>query len=415
METVFSVSCTADGILSQLAFDPDVPFNGDQMAIYLKRFLFVYEGIKNKKAPQFTVRRNPNKRNSNLQNIMIITVSKPSSLESKSISIETRDPQLICLEEWSKIVEWLKQFGLIDLEFFCLIVENNLNELLSKFKFDSNSAETLKLKKNPYGQRKQFVAKVNIDIITNKIESSVNINLNRRRPRIKLSFSFAPIDFLKIDNSSVSNLEKELLLINIVKDANFVEVSITNNFDWLSTICPDGINCIINDPGSNPADAVALFWDQARNDKFRDLEAIAATHDGQGLDNMSPEDVAYWTDIIDNSGAPADVQRKCMLEFEKEMNHNQTILCCASCGCRLMESMTYISLEDVRLLEIKDAKDIAAYNAIPNLYKAVHNVFQYKDRLYRVHERFLENVPLDATPPGNFTKSSPSKIIDLFL
>jgi hypothetical protein len=244
METVFSVSCPADGILSQLAFDPDVPFNGDQMAIYLKRFLFVYEGMKNKKAPQFTVRRNPNKKKSNLQNIMIITVSKPSSLESKSISIETMDPQLICLEEWSKIVEWLKQFGLIDLEFFCLIVENNLNELLSKFKFDSNSAETLKLKKNPYGQRKQFVAKVNIDIITNKIESSVNINLNRRRPT-KLSFSFAPIDFLKIDNSFVSNFAASLLdcgrTIHGLLDLPFIVTDKDGIYKELSTTAMDGL------------------------------------------------------------------------------------------------------------------------------------------------------------------------------
>jgi hypothetical protein len=90
-----------------------------------------------------------------------------------------------------------------------------------------------------------------------------------------------------------------------------------------------------------------------------------------------------------------------MLEFEKQMNHNQTIMCCASCGSRLMEPMEYITLDSARVLVITDLEELAAYNAIPNLYKAVHNVFQYKVSLYRVHERFLHNVLFGATPPGN--------------
>ncbi len=116
---------------------------------------------------------------------------------------------------------------------------------------------------------------------------------------------------------------------------------------------------------------------------------------------MTHADVNYWTNIIEESAAPAGVQQKRMAEFEKQMSHSQPIMCCSSCGCRLMESMKFVSMDDLLVLEMKDPIEIAAYNTIPNLYKAVHNVFQYKSKLIRVHERFLLDVPVGATPAGD--------------
>ncbi len=77
-------------------------------------------------------------------------------------------------------------------------------------------------------------------------------------------------------------------------------------------------------------------------------------------------------------------------------------MCCASCGCKKMENMRAVVISELYALRLNE-QEIMTYQNIPEVYKAVHNVFQHKNySLYFLHERFLNNVPEGATPRGRW-------------
>jgi hypothetical protein len=293
--TLFSASCSHQQFLKDYTFDAEKVFNGNQFDLYLKRFVFVSNQLNFKVPPTFIVRKKLLKRNKHsvqteTTHIGTISVSTPLLFSHESFTFDLINNDYITLDMWLKVIDWLKKFGLFELEFFCGIVEeDSLNPLLSEFKFDKLFFDSTR-RKPP--KIKEFKAKLVLSQ-ENKIQPSVNLQLNRERS-VTLNFEFAPVVLVQISDDSVLLLSKDLAQVNIIKEPKYEENS-TNSFDWHTVSGPNGVDCVITDPGNNPAHAVGLFWDQARYDKFHDFEVAAATHDGQGLNHMKPDDVTYWT------------------------------------------------------------------------------------------------------------------------
>lgn len=394
MTTIFTASCPDLDNFDDCRFDTDKCFNANQFEIYLRRFIFLPINIK-RQMPKFSFKTKTVRQN---EFLLDIYVRKPKNLEHETLRVHMKNKNHLSAESWSLIVEWLRPLGFIEASFFCELVETEMNEVLSMYKFIVPDAGNVIKSKNPFGSRKEFLVKLVLE--DTRIEPFVEVHLSRKKKKLLIEFEFAPIVFLKMTVSSLQMFSDQLATINLFVDP-LVEELKSNKFHWLSTLAPHATDCVISDPRNNPADAAALFWDTNRSDKFYKFEVAAAEHDGKGLEHMTPADVKHWSNIIEESAAPAGVQQKCMAEFEKQMSHSQPIMCCSCCGCRLMETMKFVSMDDLLVLELNDPIEIAAYNTIPNLYKAVHNVFQYKSKLMRVHERFLLDVPVGATPAGD--------------
>jgi hypothetical protein len=393
MTTIFTASCTDLDNFDECKFDTDKCFDANQFEIYLRRFVFLPISCK-KQVPKFSFKTKTVRQT---EFLLDIYVRKPKNLEHETLRVQMKNKNHLSDEGWLLIVDWLKPLGFIEVSIFCELVEIEINGILSMYKHVSVANDSMR-RKNKFGNHKEFVVK--LVLTDSRIESFVEVYLSRKKSKVRIEFESAPIGFLKMTVGSMDNFSEQLATINLFMDPLIEELK-SNKFHWLSTLAPHATDCVISDPRNDPADAAALFWDTNRSDKFYKFEVAAAEHDGKGLDHMTPADVNYWSNIIEESAAPAGVQQKCMAEFEKTMSHSQPIMCCSSCGCRLMESMKFVSMDDLLVLELKDPIEIAAYNTIPNLYKAVHNVFQYKTKLLRVHERFLLDVPVGATPAGD--------------
>lgn len=372
-------------------FDPKVRFDSKSFRHFLARF--IYLGVNQ---PKFVCSK---KRSIDGHAVIvgIVVHKKNVSVADKEIKLFLNKNDGLLDTSWEKLVVWLHAWQYVMLENYVSLIKAELDNILLCYSVDESNVRRAKiLHKIEY---KVFEAEV--CVVDSKILPTVNITLDKRK-KLTLLFVGIPIKTIKICDSNIAEFRDALISFGFIIKNGFGS-SKGNVFDWLSVAAPNVTESVLLEPNQNPAEAVGLMWDMSGLDKFHKFEQAAAQNNGKGLDSMDAADIIHWTKVFKDVSTSKATQATCMQAFEEEMDHFQPIMCCACCGCRRMESMKYTKMDDLKMLQITDKTELKSYLEIPDMYKAVHNVFQFRDHFYRVHERFLRHVPLAATPAGSLS------------